>query len=139
MRIKVALVAIVLVVGVVLFLALAARPKVEQVTARVAVSEDGAALYSVYCASCHGAEGRGDGKAAPFLRIPVPDLTTLAERSGRFDAKAVLATINDAGRPAYHEMPGWNDVFASAYGTPERERVALDNLVRHLEKMQAHR
>jgi mono/diheme cytochrome c family protein len=30
-------------------------------------AEDGAALYSSYCASCHGAAGRGDGAAAVAL------------------------------------------------------------------------
>jgi mono/diheme cytochrome c family protein len=139
MRIKIALFAAVLVVGVVLGLALAARPKVEQVTARVAMSDDGAALYAVYCASCHGERGRGDGKAVAYLNVAVPDLTTIAERKGKFDAAAVLAAIDGQGRPAYHEMPGWQAVFATAYGTPERERVALDNLVKHLEKLQTRR
>ncbi len=36
---------------------------------------DGAALYPQHCASCHGAEGRGDGPAAKGLRIPPADLT----------------------------------------------------------------
>jgi mono/diheme cytochrome c family protein len=36
---------------------------------------DGAALYPQHCASCHGAEGRGDGPAARGLRIPPADLT----------------------------------------------------------------
>jgi len=36
---------------------------------------DGAALYPQHCATCHGAEGRGDGPAARGLRIPPADLT----------------------------------------------------------------
>jgi mono/diheme cytochrome c family protein len=139
MRFKIAVVAVLLVLGIVLALSVAARPKVDQVTALVAVSEDGAALYAVYCTSCHGAQGRGDGKAVPFLRLAVPDLTRIAERAGKFDSEAVLRTITGEDRPAYHEMPGWDAVFASAYATPERERVALNNLVRHLEKMQSGR
>ncbi len=36
---------------------------------------EGARLYPEHCASCHGAEGRGDGPAAAGLRIPPADLT----------------------------------------------------------------
>ncbi len=36
---------------------------------------DGAALYPSHCASCHGAEGRGDGPAAKGLELPPADLT----------------------------------------------------------------
>lgn len=36
---------------------------------------DGLALYPDHCASCHGAEGRGDGPAAAGLRVPPADLT----------------------------------------------------------------
>ncbi len=36
---------------------------------------DGATLYPQHCASCHGADGRGDGPAAKGLRIPPADLT----------------------------------------------------------------
>lgn len=139
MRFKIALVAVFVTLVVVLALALAARPKVEQVTARVTISEDGAVLYAVYCASCHGDRGLGDGKAVPYLRLAVPDLTRIAERAGKFDSETVLQTIIGKDRPAYHEMPGLGAILASAYATPERERVALNNVVRHLEKMQAAR
>lgn len=36
---------------------------------------DGATLYPVHCASCHGAEGRGDGPAASTLPVSLVDLT----------------------------------------------------------------
>jgi len=36
---------------------------------------DGAALYPAHCASCHGAEGHGDGPAAGNLPVPPVDLT----------------------------------------------------------------
>jgi mono/diheme cytochrome c family protein len=35
----------------------------------------GTALYPAHCASCHGAEGRGDGPASAGLRVPPADLT----------------------------------------------------------------
>ena len=36
---------------------------------------EGARLYPEHCASCHGLEGYGDGRAAAGLRIPPADLT----------------------------------------------------------------
>jgi mono/diheme cytochrome c family protein len=32
-------------------------------------------LFDHYCATCHGAEGKGDGQNASNLQPPVPDLT----------------------------------------------------------------
>ena len=38
-------------------------------------AEAGEALYAQHCASCHGAEGKGDGPAAEGLNPPPGDLT----------------------------------------------------------------
>lgn len=40
-----------------------------------AAIDDGADLYVAHCASCHGADGRGDGPAAKGLPVPPADLT----------------------------------------------------------------
>lgn len=76
----------------------------------------GAVLYARHCASCHGAEGHGDGPVAPALKTPPPDLTLLARRNGgRFDERAVLAVIDGRHVLAAHgtrEMPVWGAVFA---------------------------
>jgi mono/diheme cytochrome c family protein len=53
----------------VLALVLALAPSIAQ-------AQDAAALYRVRCAVCHGAEGRGDGPAAPLLTPPPRDFTT---------------------------------------------------------------
>ena len=42
----------------------------------------GRIVYTRYCVSCHGRDARGDGPLAADLRVPVPDLRTLAARSG---------------------------------------------------------
>ena len=39
------------------------------------VAEEGAELYRIYCATCHGAEGGGDGPVASHFRR-MPPLTT---------------------------------------------------------------
>ncbi len=42
----------------------------------------GVRLYQVFCSSCHGLTGRGDGPVEPLFRGGVPDLTHLAARHG---------------------------------------------------------
>jgi hypothetical protein len=75
----------------------------------------GEVLYRLYCASCHGVTGRGDGPLAASLRKPPADLTTLARRAGgRFDEPDVIAVIDGKRLVAEHgprEMPVWGAVF----------------------------
>jgi mono/diheme cytochrome c family protein len=40
----------------------------------------GQEMYIAYCASCHGRDAKGNGPAAPALKIPATDLTTLTIR-----------------------------------------------------------
>jgi hypothetical protein len=62
----------------------------------------GAEPYAAYCASCHGADGRGTGPRAAALAEPPADLTRLAPRFGSPLARsALLAAIleeHDRGR-----------------------------------------
>lgn len=76
-------------------------------TYRIAVSpgkapdlKGAAALYASQCASCHGAEGRGDGVAAPGME-PAP------------------ANFHDAGRMAQRSVYGlYNTISLGVEGTP---------------------
>jgi mono/diheme cytochrome c family protein len=43
----------------------------------------GAQMFKEYCAVCHGPGGKGDGTVATALKVPPPDLTTLAQASRR--------------------------------------------------------
>jgi hypothetical protein len=57
-------------------------------------SYSGNADYQVFCASCHGASGKGDGVIAGSLRKRPADLTQLSKRhDGVFPAEAVFTTI----------------------------------------------
>jgi hypothetical protein len=55
--------------------------------------------------------------AAPAMKVPVPDLTTIAKRSaGKFNATDVEYIIRGTGKtatPAHgvEDMPIWGDVF----------------------------
>lgn len=46
------------------------------VAATPASIEEGRQLYLIYCAVCHGSEGKGDGTMAAKLMTPPPDLTS---------------------------------------------------------------
>lgn len=55
----------------------------------------GRALYTDYCASCHGPKGRGDGPAAEGLSRAPADLTGISARNGgTFPMVAVMSTID---------------------------------------------
>lgn len=42
----------------------------------------GQEMFSSYCAVCHGKDAKGNGPATAALKVPPPDLTTLAQRRG---------------------------------------------------------
>jgi mono/diheme cytochrome c family protein len=71
----------------------------------------GAQLFMTLCASCHGAEGRGDGPVAPLLNTPPSDLTHIARRNGgRFTADIVQSFIDGREAVRTHgprDMPVW--------------------------------
>jgi mono/diheme cytochrome c family protein len=51
--------------------------------------------YATYCASCHGARGRGDGPLAAGLARRPADLTRIAARNGGvFPTIRVMSTID---------------------------------------------
>ncbi len=65
---------------------------------------DGRALYLENCASCHGADAKGDGLAARNLTVPPPDLTTLSARNGGvFPRDYVMSTIDGLDRGTHFD------------------------------------
>ena len=72
----------------------------------IANPEVGAALFRRYCASCHGAAGRGDGASARILAVPPPDLTGLAAANGgRFPFRRAAARIDGRETLPAHGSP----------------------------------
>jgi mono/diheme cytochrome c family protein len=104
--------------------------------------ENGGALYRSYCASCHGAEGKGDGPLAPNLRVAPSDLTRLAKRNhGKFDAEKTRRAIDGRGPKEIHggsDMPVWGDAFKRAGDGYDELKVKarIDALVEHIESLQ---
>jgi mono/diheme cytochrome c family protein len=79
----------------------------------------GRTTFVRYCVSCHGMAAKGDGPLAKDLRVPVPDLTTLAEGEPYpFDrvveAIAKGSTVRGHGTD---DMPAWGDAFSRTEGT----------------------
>jgi mono/diheme cytochrome c family protein len=108
----------------------------------------GRTTFRLYCASCHGRDGEGDGNVAQFLTVPPADLTRIEMRHGEWPDETLREIID--GRQAVkghgnREMPIWGDVFQSPWGdeTPvegeegeERARRKIDELVVFLKTIQ---
>lgn len=125
-----------------------AETEVEQapITWQQAALADGEALYAELCASCHGLAGKGDGPAAPALKVQLSDLTLLAAANGgEFPADRVERAITGGLGVAAHgsaEMPVWGKVFESL--KPGQKpvqrwdfaRTRIYNLTEYLREMQ---
>lgn len=90
------------------------KPATDKTMSESAMS--GRELYTVYCASCHGADAKGDGPVAPSLKARVPDLTVLSKtHGGKFPLLRVEQAIDgEEGIPAVHgtrEMPVYYQLF----------------------------
>lgn len=104
----------------------------------------GRQLYERFCASCHGEAGFGDGAVAPALKVMVPDLTRMYQRSGgKFPEERVRRIID--GREVYpvhgtRFMPVWGqelwiEAGASDEAAAEVARL-VDRLVEYLRSIQ---
>jgi mono/diheme cytochrome c family protein len=117
-----------------------APPEVKTGPPRGFVGIEGAETFKAFCASCHGANATGNGPAAPALKTPVPDLTTMAKRSGTFDKLAVERVIlgSDKMPPAHGTltMPIWGPIFTSV-GSQTTAMLRAKNLVDYLASIQA--
>lgn len=77
--------------------------------AGAAAAEDaamGAALYRDHCATCHGTGAEGDGPMTAILKVPPPDLTTLAAAEGGvFPLERVVRRIDGRDEVLAHGGP----------------------------------
>ncbi len=106
--------------------------------------ENGRISYVTYCASCHGADGRGDGPVAAALVSPATDLTRISERAGgAYPVDSVYAYIDGREDVAAHgtrDMPVWGNIWIEEHGEPvQQEAVAhrINELVEYLRTIQA--
>ena len=76
---------------------------------------DGKQVYMRYCATCHGADGKGGGPMAEVLKPTPTNLTLIAKFSeGKFPYQEVFEIIDGRGNVMGHgsgQMPIWGDAF----------------------------
>jgi len=100
-------------------------------------------LFEFYCASCHGRDGKGGGPGAAALKVPPPDLTTIARRNGgvfpRSRIEAFVTGDEDRLPPAHgsKEMPIWGPIFRALDPNDRMNRVRIANIVEYIESIQA--
>ena len=116
-------------------------PTVKSVRAVPIVSVQGKDNFEAYCAVCHGSDAKGNGPAAPAMKVPPADLTALAAKNnGKFEAVAVSRVITGVDRtastPAHgvEAMPIWGDVFRGE--DPGKRTLRVNNLVTYIESIQ---
>jgi mono/diheme cytochrome c family protein len=119
----------------------AAKPEIKHVPAAYTDPSSGKEMYKQYCASCHGLDGKGDGPAAPALKVPTTNLTTLAVKNGgTFPAAHVSAVIQGDAMTAAHgskDMPVWGPIFHAMGGHSQAQvQLRIRNLTTYLESIQ---
>jgi mono/diheme cytochrome c family protein len=115
-------------------------------------SELGKQEYNSNCAVCHGATGKGDGDFAPYLKLPVPDLTTMQQRNGGvFPADRVIEIIDGRQVLKGHgarNMPIWGTNYTEkaadyyrgfAYDTEQFVRARILALTDYLYTLQVRK
>jgi mono/diheme cytochrome c family protein len=106
-----------------------------------AAAAKGRVTFGRYCVSCHGPQAKGGGPLARDLSVPVPDLTTLAQRTGgKFPYDRVVHVIQGRESVRGHgtaDMPAWGDAFKKTKGTGEATvDAAIRNLGQYLRTLQ---
>ncbi len=104
--------------------------------------------FNMYCASCHGEDGKGGGPKAFGLSKELPDLTRLAEKYGDGLAERLLKVIDGRDPMEAHlerEMPVWGMWFkmeageelGGAEGDEGSVKRRIDNLIAYVQSLQA--
>lgn len=74
----------------------------------------GGDLYLSFCSTCHGPEGRGDGRMGPILTVLPADLTGLSSANGGVFPVTLVASRID-GRDPYLAHGGPMPLFGNYF------------------------
>jgi mono/diheme cytochrome c family protein len=102
----------------------------------------GREVFRTYCATCHGADARGEGPlASAMVRKPANLAEIAARNNGVFPTEMVFRTIDGRHPLKGHggpDMPVWGDVFAKSREAGDEERVknVIQSLVDYLDSLQ---
>jgi mono/diheme cytochrome c family protein len=116
-------------------------PQVKKSPVKETSPASGKEMYLQYCASCHGKDGKGNGPAAPALKVAPANLATLSARNnGAFPEIKVSRIIDGSDDLAAHgsrDMPTWGQVFHQMEGGgAATEKLRVANLTAYLKSLQ---
>jgi len=117
------------------------KSEVRHIPAPITSAASGKEMFQGYCASCHGADAKGDGPAAAALKTAPADLTTLSKRNGGiFPADRVSSILRGKATVTAHgnrDMPVWGPVFWSmSQGHESEVQQRIANLAHYIESLQ---
>jgi mono/diheme cytochrome c family protein len=119
----------------------APKVKIREAPAQQTNQVSGAKLFHLYCAACHGQEGRGNGPAAPALKTAPTDLTLLAQHNGgNFPAEHVIHVLSSESEHFAHGskgMPIWGPIFRQMGANQSLARLRAHNVMEYLKSIQA--
>lgn len=98
----------------------------------------GRKLFTQYCASCHGVDGKGNGPAAPSLKGTMRDLTQIPKVNGKFPGLHIMHIISGDKEVISHgskEMPVWGQIFKEKKGESSA-KVDIYALQEYIESIQ---
>jgi mono/diheme cytochrome c family protein len=101
-------------------------------------NEAGRKLFMQYCATCHGAEARGDGPTAKMLKKAPADLTRIEKQDGKFPAMRIQRVIAGDDMLESHgsrDMPVWGTILRRKSG-PGFATLEIYNLTKYIESIQ---
>jgi mono/diheme cytochrome c family protein len=105
--------------------------------------ERGHKLFTQYCASCHGIDGKGGGPVAASLKVHPADLTTIQKKGEKFPIDHVMVTIDgektERAVEAHgsNKMPVWGTEFRRTSGLQKNNYVY--SLAKYIESIQMAR
>ena len=100
----------------------------------------GKVSYRVYCQSCHGESGKGNGRLAALMKVRPADLTQISRRnSGTFPVDRIHQIIDGRVDVLAHgdrEMPVWGQNFLERTDNEAEVRAKVHQLTVFLESIQ---
>ena len=100
----------------------------------------GKTMYKDYCAVCHGADGKGAGPAAGYLKAQPPDLTTMSKRYGeKLITSHVDSVLRFGAKNTAHgtaDMPLWGNLFSVLDKNQQAVSMRISNLSQYIQSLQ---
>lgn len=116
------------------------KPAIKMVQLQPTNMSSGKEMFKMYCATCHGPGGKGDGPAAAALKKAPADLTQLARKhNGKFPDDYVAAKLKNVDEPIHgsKEMPVWGALLPSVSLGESETQLRIANIVSYISSIQA--